>query len=85
MMWWKVKKLMPRGSTQSRRPSEKPAKCSQTAGEEVSVFEQRPSTARFSTIAAVMMALLRVAANFRAANQFIRIETTSNVTNAGFQ
>ena len=84
MMWWKVKKLMPSGRTKSRRPIEKPPSAA-TLPVKKSAYLKSPSTARFSTIAAVMTAPLRVAANWRAANQFTRIEPTSSRTNAGFQ
>ena len=84
MMWWKVKKLMPRGSTKSSRPIEN-APIAATTPVKKSAYLNSPSTARFSTIAPVMNALLRVATNCRAASQFTRIEPISNRTNAGFQ
>ena len=85
MIWWKVKKLMPRGSTQVQTADREAAKRRHDCRLKKSAYLNSPSTARFSTIAPVMTALLRVAANCRAANQFTRIEPTSSETNAGFQ
>ena len=45
MMWWKVKKQMPSGSTKSRRPIEKPPSAARLPVKK-SAYLNRPSTAQ---------------------------------------